>query len=161
MEINPLEIAIHMVNIVVLYLLLRTLVYRPVRKFMQERAQRVQKQLDEAEQTHQQAEALKTEYQQKLAQAEAQAQRCLEEGNQKAAESAAAIVAEANLRAAGIMDTARTEASAVKEKAVEELEPEIADMAVTIAGRILGREVSERDNQELIDAFFRQQAKGA
>ena len=35
MELYPLDILIHIVNIVVTYVLLRVLLYKPVRKFME------------------------------------------------------------------------------------------------------------------------------
>ena len=34
MELYPIDIAIHLLNIIVLYVLLRLLVWKPVRKFM-------------------------------------------------------------------------------------------------------------------------------
>ncbi len=49
MNLNPSDIALHLVNIVVLYALLRLLIYKPVRKFMDARAAKVRAQLDEAE----------------------------------------------------------------------------------------------------------------
>ena len=48
MEIYPLDIAIHLVNIVIFYLIVKLLVYKPVRKFMDERTARIQGEKDEA-----------------------------------------------------------------------------------------------------------------
>ena len=49
MEIYPLDIVIHTINIVIFYLILRLLLFKPIRKFMSQREQRIQSQMDEAE----------------------------------------------------------------------------------------------------------------
>ena len=48
MELYPIDIAIHLVNIIVLYILLRLLLWKPVRKFMAAREARVQADMDRA-----------------------------------------------------------------------------------------------------------------
>ena len=49
MELYPIDIAIHLVNIGVLYVLLRVLVWKPVVAFMAAREARIAGQLREAE----------------------------------------------------------------------------------------------------------------
>ena len=41
MEIYPIDIAIHLVNIAILYIILRVLVWNPVSSFMKQRSDRV------------------------------------------------------------------------------------------------------------------------
>ena len=41
MDIHPVDIVIHIVNIVVLFVVLRILLYKPVKKFMQAREDRL------------------------------------------------------------------------------------------------------------------------
>ena len=48
MELYPLDILIHIVNIVVTYVLLRVLLYKPVRRFMDERAEKIAGQMEHA-----------------------------------------------------------------------------------------------------------------
>ena len=63
MDINPVDILIHIINILVLFVLLRLLIYKPVKKFMDERSQRIQKEMDHASEISAQAEELHAQYQ--------------------------------------------------------------------------------------------------
>lgn len=42
LDLNPTDILIHILNIIVLYIVIRLLVYKPVRKFMRARADSLQ-----------------------------------------------------------------------------------------------------------------------
>nr|MDD6336270.1 F0F1 ATP synthase subunit B [bacterium] len=154
MELNPVDILIHIINIVVLYLLLRMLVYKPVKKFMDARTQRIERQLQDAADAKAQADTLRQSYDARMAQADQEAQARLREGSQRAGEAAQAILDDANAKAADIIQSAKQRAQQEKQAAIAELQPQIASMAVSIAGQILQREVKEEDNRQLIDTFF-------
>lgn len=156
MEINPLDIAIHIINIVVLYLLLRILLYKPVSKFMSARTARIEKQLADAAQTLADAGHTKESYDALLCNADAEAQKKLLESNRQANEQAAGILESANTRAGQILQEAREKAKEERHAAVSALEGQITDMAITLAGQILQREVNEEDNHKVIETFFEQ-----
>lgn len=154
MNLNFSDIVQHLVNILVLYALLRLLIYKPVRKFMDARAARVQAQLDEAERMHAQAHEDSEQAAKRLAEVEDEAHRKLVESNRSASEEAAAIAAQAQEEARAILDKAKAEADQQRAEIQRRLQPEIADMAVEIAEKLLSREVNEADNRAIIDSFF-------
>jgi F-type H+-transporting ATPase subunit b len=80
MALSPLNILIYIINIVVLYLLLRVLLYKPIRKFLDKREQKIQAQLTDAEEAKKKAHALLEQYQRQLAQAEEEAKKITQEG---------------------------------------------------------------------------------
>ena len=49
MDINFLDVLLHIANIVILYVLLRFILYKPIQKFMKARSERIQNQMDDAE----------------------------------------------------------------------------------------------------------------
>jgi F-type H+-transporting ATPase subunit b len=69
MELTPLDILYHVINIVILYVLLRFILYKPVRKFMAARADRIQKQLEDAAAMEKAAADEKALYDKKIADA--------------------------------------------------------------------------------------------
>ncbi len=154
MELNFVDVLIHIVNILVLYVLLRALVYKPVRKFMQARTERIEKQLTDAKAAEQKAAEEKASYDQLLAQADDQVQQRIREGNQRAGESASEILESASKQAEELLREAKEKAKTERKEAVAALEPEIAGMAVSLAEQILQREISEEDNRQVIDTFF-------
>ncbi len=154
MEINLLDIVIHVLNILVLYILLRLLVYKPVRRFMLERENRIQRQLEEAAAVKNEAEEHSAKIRRQLENADLEAQRLLREGSQKASESASAIISAANEQAEKTLESAREQAEEERRRLLTSLEPEVAQIAVDIAGEILKREVSQEDNRRVIETFF-------
>jgi F-type H+-transporting ATPase subunit b len=156
MELHPLDILYHVINIVVLYVLLRLILYKPIRKFMNERADRIQKQIENAAALEKAAADEKAEFDQWIAGAEENVKRIIAEGEQKAALKAEEIIDAANKQAEQIILEARKAAQDETKKIMEKMQDQITDAAVSIAGKLLKREVSLQDNLSVVDEFFAQ-----
>ena len=108
-ELHWENILLHIVNMIILFVIVRFLVYKPLHKFMQARRERMQAALDEAEQAREETELLRKECELKIAQAE-------EEARARALEIAGA----ADALAKTITESARKDSRAIIEKAHEE-----------------------------------------
>lgn len=137
MELYPIDIAIHLLNIIVLYVLLRLLVWKPVRKFMAGREERIQSQLDAVAKAQADAQASQTEYKQKLAAAQTTCEQLMAEGRKQAAVSGQKILAQAQEEAGRILQQAQADAQAEKVRAMDDAKGELAHLAVELAGRVL------------------------
>ena len=154
MDLHPLDIVIHIINIIVLYLLLRVILYKPVKKFMAARAERIEAQLEAGKQAEARATELREQFDAKLAEAESQAREIVSAGEKKANENAEAALDEAREQARRIVDEAQKRAEQARRQAVEHMRDDVADAAVELAGRILSREVTLEDNRAVADHFF-------
>lgn len=154
MDLNPLDILIHIINIVVLYVLLRVILYKPVKKFMTERSERIEKQLEEGKAAEARALELRESYTGKLAEAEEKVKEIVGAGEKRAEENAEEILRTAQEEAKRIVAEAEADAEQKRLKALESLHDDVADAAVAIAGKILEREVTIEDNRALVDGFF-------
>ena len=123
MELYPIDLAIHIVNLVVLFLILKTLLFQPVRKFMAAREAQIQSQL-------QAAEAAK-------AQAESECQAIIAKGYREGAERAEDIEKEAKASAGKLLSQAKQEAQDYKQRAMDAAKDQLTDLAVDMAGRVL------------------------
>ena len=159
MDIQPLDIVFHMLNIVVLFVLLRALLYKPVRKFMDDRSAAVQSRLDEAQQLCEDGEQLHKEYLNQLAHADEKADELMAEHEKHAEEVAARIVHKAEEEAAERVRQSTEHIRQKEREAVVRQQVQIADMAVALAGKLLQREVRPEDQQAAIDAFFSEESK--
>ena len=137
MELYPIDIAIHLVNIVVLYILLRALLWKPVRKFMAARADRVQQEMDQAKALQAKAEQAKADYDSRLADVQNTCEQMLSDGRKKGQALSQQAVDEAKAEAERILAQARTEAAAEKQRAMDDVKGELAELAVDMAGRVL------------------------
>ena len=84
LDLNPTDILIHILNIIVLYIVIRLLVYKPVRKFMRARADSIAADAAAAQASAQEAESLKAQYEEQLAGAKEQALKIVDDGMRKA-----------------------------------------------------------------------------
>lgn len=154
MGINPLDIVIHIINIIVLFVILRALLYKPVYKFMQARAERIQAALDAAEQDKQAAEALKQQYDDALQSAQAEADKQAAQIIQKANGEASDMVTAAQHEAEQLAAEAAKKAEESRKKALAAAKEDVKDLSLAMAEKILAREVTEADNRKIIDTFF-------
>ena len=154
MELHPVDILINVINIVVLFALLRLILWRPVNRYLSTRAERVKSELEDAENKRLQAEALKKEYSDNLEGIEAQARDVLRESRAKASEEADEILDDAREKARVMIIEARERITEEKERAIENAHREIAQLATDMASRILKREVAPEDSASAVEDFF-------
>lgn len=154
MEFNVLDIVYHILNIVVLFLLLRVLLYNPIRNYMKKREELYQKQRDDANALMKDAAALKAENEKRLEEAQKTAQQIAEEKMAYAEQVAEQKVDDAQKQAEQILSDARAQIRTERQEAQTALVDQTAALAVDLATRILGREINKSDNERLIDEYF-------
>ena len=160
MEFYPIDFVLHIINIVVLFVLVRSIAYKPIRKFMLAREEKVKNQLAEAEQAKADAEALKAEYDARLAGAEADCAALRSEKLSAADAEKQQLLAEAKERAAGIVSEAERTAEARAQKTMAEARTEIAHTAVELAGRVLCFDEVARARAMQMDVSLSGEAEG-
>ena len=154
MELHPVDILINIINIVVLFFLLRSILWKPVNKFLTSRAERVKGELENAEKMRLEAEALKKEYSDELEGIEAHARDVMRESRVKASEEADGILGDAREKARVMIIDARERIAEEKERAIENAHREVAQLATDMASRILKREVAPEDSASAVEDFF-------
>lgn len=153
--LNFLEILIHMFNLAVLLVGIRFLLYKPVKKYMDKRAAQYKQAEEESEQKKREAQDLKLQY-----------EKLLEDSRQSAVTVAKEAAASAMIQADEIIEAAKAEADLHLRRAQEEikhmealqkeaLSDAVSDLAVDMASRILQREITPKDNDEIIDNILR------
>src|SRR5215471_14403772 len=85
---------ITIINIIILTLILRKVLFKPVSKFMAERAKRVQDSIDQAEKDKADSRALLEQYEGRLKNADAEAEQIIKAARESAQREAQQIVAE-------------------------------------------------------------------
>ena len=131
------DVLLHLLNAVLLFVIVRFLIYKPVRKFMQARSERIAASLDEAAQARAESEALRKEGGLIIEQAEASARVKALEITGAANESARAMTESAREESRAILEKARAEAQAERGRAMAGLRDEVVDLAAEMAAQIL------------------------
>jgi len=152
----PMQLVINIANIIVLFLILQLLVYKPVKKFMDKRSEKIQKELQEAQQKHDAAEQEQKNMTQTLSQMEQTTVAALKEKQTVALNQADIIILNAKKEAEAILNTAREQAAQEHRKALMNLKDEVAKLAVDIAEKLIARELQQKDNETIVDEFFKE-----
>lgn len=154
MDLSPSEILIHIINILVLFILLRVILIKPITNFLSARKNRIDGDLKDAETKKAEALDMKSAYEKRMETYEEEGHEIIRKSEVKASEEATAIVKEARGQAERIVADAHQKTVAEKAQAVAEARTEVALLATEIAARILKREVSVADNKAVADEFF-------
>ncbi|MFI3312478.1 MAG: F0F1 ATP synthase subunit delta [Eubacteriales bacterium] len=137
MEFHAIDIALHLVNIVVLYFLLRMWVFKPVRVFMSARQERVKAQMADAKETQASAKALQKELTAKLSSVQETCDQIVSESRQKGSDAAQKIIDAAETKAHKILDDSRQVAQTQRQQILDSAKVDLADIAITMAERVL------------------------
>ena len=154
MDFHPSDLAFSLINIIVLAFLLRLILWKPVNRFLSERAARVRSELESAEKTRLEAEARLLEYGQQLEGVETRRQEVLRAGQIQASAEAEEILKDAREKSSQLILQARERISEEREREVSGARREMAEMAAEIASSILKREVSPEDSINAAEEFF-------
>ena len=128
--------------------------YGPVLKMIQDRQQEIDDMYASADAAKQQAETLQADYQLKLTVAQATSDRIVKEAMQRGQAREEEILRNANAEAAAIMDKVSNHIALEKKKAINDAKHEISGLAMAIAGKVVGRELTAADQSKLVDSFI-------
>lgn len=148
------DLIINIINIIILFVIVRGLAYKPVKKFLDARKERVAKELSDAAAAKQNAEEEALKYKELTEKSKAEGTEIINEAERTAKQSAAEIIASAKQSAAEITEKARENAKREREAQVASMKDEIAELAFDISRQVLSREVTDEDNMRIADSFF-------
>jgi F-type H+-transporting ATPase subunit b len=152
--LHPVDLLIHGLNIIVLFILLRLILWKPIIKFLTARARRVEDELAAAEASQTEAAAMKSEYEQNLESIDAQSREILRDSQIRASEQSMELLRLAKEQSDAMLTDAHDKIEAEKTQAVISARGEIAQLAADMAARILKREVKPEDNLSAARDFF-------
>jgi F-type H+-transporting ATPase subunit b len=133
------------------------LVYKPVKRFMDERSARIEKEMQGAAQKLSEVQKLQEDTTASLVLENEKVAVLARSKQEEAFEQAECIIADARSQAETIIQTARAQSERERRRALLDLRDEVSVLAVNIAEKMLAREISAKDNQAFVDAFFNEE----
>lgn len=144
------------IAVFVLFLALSYLLFNPVRKMLEDRKNKIAKDLSDAAADKEEAAKSKAEYDIKLQAADKEAEALLAEARQKATRSAAKTEADAKEEAARIIARANEEAALEKKKVADELKNEMVEVAAAMAAKVVSANIDTNIQNSLIDETLKE-----
>jgi len=141
------ELIIFLVTLAILY----RLAWGPVLNALEARRKRIQEGVEATERAKQELEAAEREHQATLEEARREAQAILDRIARQAEDLRKELEAKAREQAEALIVRARAEIQQERQKAVEDLRSQVADLAVMAASRIIGESLDAKKHRELIE----------
>jgi len=133
--------------------------YRPIIAMLDERANRIRESMEQAEQIKADNAAAAQRAQQIIAEAQSQTRDMLAQAQQMSQRTIAAAQAEAREQREKILVDARAQIEADAQRAKEELQREVARLAIFAASRVVGKSLDTQDHYRLVDEALNEAAQ--
>ncbi|MDQ6888452.1 MAG: F0F1 ATP synthase subunit B [Gemmatimonadota bacterium] len=118
------------------------------------RERALQEAIDAAKRDREEAAKLLEEQKRQLEAMRAEAQRYIAEGRQAGENVRTGIIDQAHKEQQDILERARGEIAAERDKAIEELRRQAVDLAIKGAGKVLERNLDDAANRQLVEQFL-------
>ncbi len=138
----------------ILLFLLAKFAFPPIVKLLEEREEKIKDSIDKAEETRREAEKLFDEYKQQMAEARKEAQNIIEQGKKLGENMKADIINKAQNEAVQIIDRSKAEIEREKEKVVQDLQKQFANITIDAASKVVNKSLAEKDHLKLIDEYI-------
>ena len=138
-----------LISFIVLALVFTYFLYKPVRRILQTRADRIAEDIANAEADKASASELKAEYELKIKDIEAERAAILEEARLEANKRLSIILGDAKTEASEIRDRARRDIVAERERVKAEVHQAIIDISTDMAAKLVSATIDKRDHDRL------------
>lgn len=153
-SLNIWQILISLCNLLLLFLILKKFLYGTVKKTLAERQQMIDDQYNSAQEAERSALQSKANYEEKMKNAQAEADVIIKEARVKAEHRSDKIIGAAKQKSDDMLRQAENEVRLEKKKASSEIKREIADVSAMLTEKLLEREINSADHKEFIDSFI-------
>ena len=146
----PLLVAF-IINFIVLFVLLRLFLFKPVLKMLDERSKRTKEEMELAEATKKEYEQAKTEVQKQIEKGRQEAQAIIAQTMQIGERLKEESRQEATKQAQVIVDRTRAELEVERDKIVENLRKEFVDISISAAEKVIKETLDKKKHRKLIE----------
>lgn len=141
---------------IVLLVLIRKFAWGPIMNMMEKREEHVANEIDAAEASRSEAEKDREEAESRLKETKQEAQQIIEDAKNAGVRQQQDIVESAKNDADRMKKTAQEEIQNEKEKALQALQDKVASLSVLIASKVIEKELSEEDQESLINEYIKE-----
>lgn len=142
------------INFLVLLWLLKKFLYGPITQILQERSQKIEGDIEQAEKKKEEAEKSKQEYEAELREARDKAQEIIEEAEVRGKKKAKKIIGEAEEEAEQIRENKMKEIEQAKKDARDELRTEVSSISLLVAGKFIQDKLDQEKHEKLIKQYI-------
>ena len=143
-------------SFLLLIFLVKKYAWGNISSILDERAEKISSDIDGAEEARKKAEELASKREAELAGSRTEAKTIIENAKETAEKSRADILAEAKLEAGRLKEKANQEIAQNKAEALQSVKGDVADLTISLAGKIISQNLDSQAHKALIDQYIDQ-----
>ena len=148
---TAVQVILHMITVLVLFYVLGRLLFNPVRNILEKRKQEIADEFQRIDDDTKAVATLKTEYEDKLKNINAEADQILTHARKRAIEREDEIVAQAKAEADRLIKRAHLEIEREKEQMQDDIRTEIIEVATVMASKFVAATINEELKSQLVE----------
>jgi F-type H+-transporting ATPase subunit b len=156
MKIEPTLTIWTVIVFVSLLLLLSRFAWKPLARALHQREEHLEHCLLQTEKARNESEELLAEHRRLMAQADDRVQAMIDKAQKDASATAEEIVKSAQAEAEAARDRAQRDIATARDQALAEIWSQTANVAVSVAGRVLARDLSADEHRRLLDLAIKE-----
>lgn len=153
-SLNEMKFIIAALNIIVLYIILKKILFKPVTAFMENRTKSIMDSIADAEKQKAEALALKSSYEEQLRRVREEAEKIVKEAHIRAAIEQNRLIMEAKQEAGNIIAKAREDLEYEHKQMLVSLKGQVSGLALAAASKVIEANMDTESNRALVDKFI-------
>ena len=143
-----------LISIILLLLLVKYFAWDKIEAMLENRRQKISKDLDEAEKKRKAAEEIQANAKEIIHNAEAKGQEILNTTREAASKMQDEMIKEGRDVVSRMKLDGQREVDSMKQRALAQMQDQIVDLSVQLASQILNKELTEQTHQDVIESFI-------
>lgn len=144
------------ITFLLLFYVLAKFAWKPLLGMLEERENLIKTSLNDAETARKELEKINLESEAIITKARTDAQSILSDGKAAAEKIKDDTVAKAKEEANKIKEEAKLQIKAEKDKAISDIKKEVVDLSISVAEKLINKNISEQDNSSLIEESLKE-----
>jgi F-type H+-transporting ATPase subunit b len=148
------------VNFLILFFVLRALVYKPILNLLEKRKTQIEKNVEDTKKIEERLTQLEEEKTKVLSNASKEAMKIVEDARKKSSEDHEKAMANTKKEISALAERYRGQLKDEKEEMLHEIKKEVAELVVSASSKILQKEFS-KDDQSRLEKAIKDELKSA
>ena len=158
--VEPITLIVVILNLFLQLFIIKKFLLDKIMKVLDQRREAADREISEAEAAKEEAQTIKETYENNMLQAKAEAEQIVSRAQKTAAAHSEEIIRDAQTQAILMRQKAEQDIALEKRKALNDAKDEISDLAMSIAGQVVGRNLNAEDQVQLVDEFINELGEG-
>ena len=152
--VNPVTLIAQICNLFLQMFLVKVFFLDKIKAILDARREAADKEITDAKAAKEEAMVIKATYEQNMLESKAKAEKILQTAQQNAAQRGEQIIGDAQKTAVAMKQKAEAEIAQEKKRVLNDAKNEISEIAMAIATKVVGRELTAADHAKMVDSFI-------